>query len=96
MKPVFFIIIVLSIVSFACGGSTTLEMTPEAYFNEYGGSLEVYQNIFSLTDCTELQNQFDRAADNNEIEEPGTPAHKWTLGYMKAADERMKEIGCYK
>ncbi len=79
----------------ACGGSAELEKTPEAYFNEYGGNIEVYRTIFALTDCSELQVQFDLAAGNNDIAEPGSPARKWTLGYINAADRQMKEIGCY-
>ncbi len=44
--------------------------------------------------CAELQATFDRAADNNERAESGSNEKRWTLGYMTAADERMKAIGC--
>lgn len=65
------------------------------YVDEYGGNLEVYEAILSLTDCVALQEQFDVAAANNEREEPGTPLFLATLGYMAAADNRMGELGCY-
>lgn len=68
---------------------------PEEYLAEYGGNLEVYQNILSLTDCALLQEQFDQASANNARETAGTPQFQWTLGYMLAADERMQSLGCY-
>lgn len=71
------------------------DKTPEEYLAEYGGRLEIYQNILSLTDCALLQEQFDQASANNARETPGTPQFQWTLGYMRAADERMQNLGCY-
>ena len=62
---------------------------------EYGGSASVYAEIASETNCAALQETFDRAGDNNDTAAPGTPEHKWTLGYMKASDDRMRAIGCY-
>lgn len=67
----------------------------QTYLDEYGGNIEVYNEIFSLTDCAALQEKFNIASDNNTRAEPGTAEFKWTLGYMTAADERMKFIGCY-
>lgn len=67
----------------------------QTYFDEYGGRIEVYNEILSLNDCVALQEKFNIASDNNTRAEPGTAEFKWTLGYMTAADERMKFIGCY-
>jgi hypothetical protein len=57
--------------------------------------VDVYRNLLTLTDCTTLQTEFDIAAENNERETAGTPQHRATLGYMTAADARMKALGCY-
>lgn len=77
----------------------TVEPTKEPskvdkYMEEYGGNPDVYERILSMTDCNNLQAEFDQASENNDREEPGTPQFKWTLGYMNAANERMKELGC--
>lgn len=40
--------------------------TPEEYLAEYGGNLEVYRNILSLTDCVLLQEQFDKCGGAGE------------------------------
>lgn len=77
----------------ACGGSAA--KTADDYFNEYGGNRDVYARILSLDDCTALQVEFDQASENNLSETPGSPAFKWTTGYMVTADTRMKELGCY-
>ncbi len=65
------------------------------YLDQYGGKYEVYTEIINMTDCEELQKQFDMAASNNEREEPGTILFEATLGYMAATDDHMREIGCY-
>lgn len=41
------------------------------------------QRIAGLTDCVALQAEFDQADRNGVVE------------YMKVADKRMKEVGCY-
>lgn len=70
--------------------------TTDEYMKEYGGNPDVYNRILNGTDCTALQNEFNQADENLKLQEPGTPQYKWGLGYMKAVDQRMKEIGCYK
>lgn len=67
----------------------------QTYLDEYGGNIEVYQRIFAFTDCTLLQQEFDQADANLTLQQPGTPQYKWGIGYMNAADTRMKAIGCY-
>lgn len=67
----------------------------ETYFEQYGGSLQVYEDILLMTDCAILQEKFDLAAGNNDRATPGTKESSWTLGYMMVADDRMEELGCY-
>lgn len=85
----------LVLITIACGSSAPV-LTTDAFVKEYGGNPVVYDEIFSLSDCAVLQKKFDTASANNAREEPGTPASKWTTGYMVAANERMKELDCYK
>jgi len=65
------------------------------YLADYGGSAQVYADIAAETDCDALQATFDRAATNNDAAEPGTAQHRWTTGYMTAANDRMAAVGCY-
>lgn len=62
---------------------------------ERPGNPQVYERITSTEDCALLQREFDTAAENNERSEPGTGQYEGTLDYMKAADERMRQVGCY-
>ena len=59
------------------------------------GDPSVYAQIEASTDCADLQVTFDRAAGNNERAEPGSEAFDYTLAYMEAADDRLREVGCY-
>ena len=79
------------------GGSQSPPVTTAAqgYQNRHGGEILVYNRILGMTDCNALQAQFDIAGDNNDLAEPGTAAHKRTLGYMTAADDTMEKRGCY-
>jgi hypothetical protein len=70
--------------------------TPDEYVQEYGGSRAVYVELLALDNCQELQTRFDLAAADNQRHQPGSKAHKYSTGYMTAADQRMKAIGCYK
>lgn len=74
---------------------TTISDAAQEYVDQYGGSLNAYIEILSSNDCVFLQEQFDLAAANNNREEPGTAAFQWTLGFMTAADEQMRSVGCY-
>lgn len=59
------------------------------------GSPAVYRKIERSTNCADLQATFTRAADNNERYDPRHPLFDVTLGYMDAADARMRAVGCY-
>lgn len=67
----------------------------DGYLDRYGGSAQVYADIAAESDCAALQATFDRAAENNDREEPGTDAFRWTTGYMTAANDRMGALGCF-
>jgi hypothetical protein len=59
------------------------------------GDPAVWERIEQGTDCAALQEEFDQAMDNAERREPGDPLRELSLSYAKAADQRMKDIGCY-
>lgn len=65
------------------------------YLQEYGGSEQAYLEILTSTDCAFLQQKFETAYANNQRETPGTEAFRWTLGYMTAIDDHMRQINCY-
>ncbi|MDK1030343.1 MAG: hypothetical protein QGD96_13615, partial [Anaerolineae bacterium] len=62
--------------------------------DEYGGILDSYIDILSLSDCVLLQEKFEISYSNNQRETAGTALFKTTLGYMTATDEHMRELGC--
>jgi len=60
--------------------------------DDQSGSPDVYARIASLTDCSALQQEFDQAEANRSISrDPSIQT-----SYMVAADERMREVGCYR
>jgi hypothetical protein len=69
----------------------------DSYQSEYGGSPAVYQRIAAETDCDALQVQFDQASANHDRDTAAgdLEAMRWSTGYMAAADDRMRAIGCY-
>lgn len=93
MKQVFIAVCILSLLTLACGSSAP--NSAQDYVNEHGGNVDVYQRILSLNDCTALQAEFDQADENLKLQTAGTPQYQAGIGYMEAADDRMKAIGCY-
>lgn len=80
-------ILVLVLVLGGCGGA-----------DGGGGSPAVESTkarIEAMTDCAELQREFDTAADNFDRVEPGTEQADASLAYMQTADDRMREVGCF-
>lgn len=59
------------------------------------GDPTVYQDIAALTDCDELQQQSDTAANTYVREEFGSPLFEIQLSYMVFADERLQALSCY-
>jgi hypothetical protein len=82
----------LALLLSACGGAADSGATEE---ETKPGNAAVYERIAGLTDCAELQAEFDTASANNDAAEPGTDEHKATTAYMEAADARMQEVDCY-
>jgi uncharacterized lipoprotein len=62
----------------------------DRYVAEFGGDRAAYAQIFSDLDCSSLQATFDLAAMNFD-----RSAYRPALGFMQAADEQMKRLGCY-
>lgn len=65
--------------------------TPE----EPKGNPAVYERINSLEDCDLLQAEFDLASNNHDRMEAGEQKSTM-LAYMKAANNRQDELGCFK
>lgn len=78
-----------------CGGSDPAS-DPATFDNaRTTGNPAVFSRIESSTSCTALQREFDTAMDNAEARESGDPVRDISLSYARAADNRMKEVGCY-
>lgn len=96
MNSVIIILIILSLAILACGSSAPQLKTADDYVKEYGGNVNVYSRILSSKNCVALQTKFDEAEANTQILQPDTKEYKFSLGYMKAAEKRMKDIACYR
>lgn len=83
MKKPWLALTVLIVLALACGSSAPTLKTTADFVKEFGGNPDVYDRILKMTDCPALQDEFNIAEENTNI------------GYMKAADQRMREIGCY-
>lgn len=62
------------------------------------GNAQVYADIANATDCRTLQAMFDGAEQTHSrpgAAATGTPWSEIGTSYMRAADERMRAIGCY-
>lgn len=101
-KTLFFGLAALIVVGIA--SSATNAGKPPA---QRPGIASVYAEIAAETSCATLQKRFDHAAETNKRSGyvPNGPAFegargaRWSevgLGYMEAADYRMKQIGCYR
>jgi len=80
----------------ACGDARGINEPPAArdYVDEFGGSRDAYQRILASDQCDELQVEYDHAADAREGSEPGTRDYRQATGYMKAAYDQMRTVGC--
>jgi hypothetical protein len=59
------------------------------------GDPAVHQRIAALTDCKAIQAEFDTASANHDRASTQV-AREASTAYMATADDRMREIGCYK
>ena len=92
LRKVFLAFLILCLATLAC--LTPSMATPGDYIEKYGGDVTIYTRILTLTDCTELQREFERADEMIKLQEPDTPEYRASLGYRTAADNRMKEVEC--
>jgi len=65
-----------------------------SYVDEFGGSESVYSRILSLTDCDDLEAEYDQAEADRDSHEPGTTAYQAAEGYMVAATDRAGALDC--
>lgn len=75
--------------------STTAATTTTEAEEERPGNPAVYERIEAMTDCAELQKEFDTAMDNADRYEPGDEQREWSIAYAEAADGQMEQNGCY-
>jgi hypothetical protein len=66
----------------------------DRYLSEYGGARAQYERIAEMDDCASVQAEYDSAAANHDVAEPGTEAESINAGYMAAADDRLEELDC--
>ena len=73
-------IVILALLLAGCGGS------------DRPGDPAVYERIAGLSDCSQLQEQFNLAERTHQRGGEWGPSG---TAYMEAADKRMREVGCY-
>lgn len=99
-------IIVLAVIGFWLYGSVTGGddsssepwRNPAVEENERTvGDPAVHRRIARMTDCTKLQREFDIADENHRRESRAGNIDVMLIvsSYMSAADDRMRQIGCY-
>jgi hypothetical protein len=92
LKKVLLAFLVLCLASLACLGPSLA--TPGDYVERFGGDISIYTRILQMTDCTELQREFERADESSKQQAPDTLEYKVSIGYRTAAENRMKEVEC--
>lgn len=90
-SPLFGLALTVLLATTACGPR---ESRVDTYMSEYGGSRAAYQRIADMSDCESVQAEYDSAAANHAVAEPGSDAASWTAGYMAAADDRLEDLDC--
>ncbi|GAB4427994.1 MAG: hypothetical protein Kow002_16910 [Anaerolineales bacterium] len=90
--PLCVCIVALTLYIILFSGSSP--QTSAEFAEEYGGTVELYQKIFAAHDCTWLSEQRENAHITYQNFPPGSSAYQRAKGTIKAAEKRMKEIGC--
>jgi hypothetical protein len=75
--------------------TTLAVMSPSDYVDVFGGELNVYARILSLTDCAALEREFEQVEDESRLKERDFPGIRRLVGYMIAAADRLEETECY-
>lgn len=78
---------VVAVLAASCGGS---DDSP----SERPGNAAVYERIEAMTDCAELQAEFDTAMENVERHPAGASEREAPLAYATATEDRRSELGC--
>ena len=63
------------------------------YVSQYGGDRGVYQRILDGSDSG-TASRIDQAESVNMAVGPGSAAYRHSSGYMRAATDRMRALGC--
>jgi hypothetical protein len=92
LKKVLLAFLILCLASLACLGPTLA--TPGDYVEEFGGDITIYTRILTMTDCTELQREVERADQSAKAQESGTEDYRASIGYRTAAQNRIREVEC--
>jgi hypothetical protein len=92
LKKVLLAVLILCLASLACLGPSLA--TPGDYVDRFGGDITIYTRILQMTDCTELQREFERADESSKLQDPDTQEYRVSMGYRTAAENRMKEVEC--
>lgn len=79
------------------GRSTSTTSTTATTLPVRAGNPAVYAEIAAETNCSKLQAMFDQADANGKLERRrhNLAMAEVTTSYMEAADQRMRQIGCY-
>jgi hypothetical protein len=91
-KKILLAVLLLCVISLACLGPSLA--TPGDYVDRFGGDVTIYTRILTLTDCTELQREFERADEASKQQDPDTPEYRASIGYRTAANNRLREVEC--
>jgi hypothetical protein len=91
-KKILLAVLLLGVISLACLGPSLA--TPGDYVDRFGGDVTIYTRILTLTDCTELQREFERADEASKQQDPDTPEYRASIGYRTAANNRLREVEC--
>ena len=65
----------------------------DRYMSAYGGDRSTYERILS-SNCAALLEELDRATESNSVAELGSVRHLTSLGYLAAAEDRLKAADC--
>lgn len=80
--------IALAMVGLVLAGCNAVR-TPDEYSREFGGEVAGYQALAAMTNCDDLEQEFDRGQNNFE----DTGERMWE-GHREAASQRLDELKC--
>ncbi len=69
-------------------------MAPSDYLDQFGGDLQTYLHIFSLSSCAALEEAFDRFEEECKRLPRDHAKLRERVGYMTAVADRLERLGC--